>query len=328
MKKFALTLLALSCTAAYAESNITVYGVADVGFSRETGGPAGSKSIISSGVGSGSRLGFKGKEDLGGGMAAIFTVESGINMDNGTSGQGGLTFGRQSWVGLTGKFGTLTMGRQYSPYYKVIRDIADPFGDGFAGAAGNIMVGNFRMSNSVSYQAPQAGPFSGEFAYGFGETAGGTKKNRVMSGMVNYANGPVNVALAHNRREDEFGKDFARNTILGASYKVGQFTLHGAQAANRAIGGATSRDTLLGLAFDQGPHRVAVSAILHNDRSSVNQDAKQYAVGYAYAFSPRTDVYTSYGHVNNRNGAAFTIGNATESGSGNAAFNLGLRHVF
>ncbi|MES2263963.1 MAG: porin [Pseudomonadota bacterium] len=327
-KHIALALLALSATAVHAQSQIKIYGVADVGLVVEHGGPAGNVTGIGSGVASGSRLGFKGTEDLGGGLAANFVLESGISYDTGASGQGGLTFGRQSNVGLSGKFGALTAGRQYSPYYKTLRDTADPFADGLAGTAMNIFTPNTRIDNAVEYVSPTFADVTADVSYGFGEVAGDSAKKRTMSAAVSYAPGQLKLVLAHNRREDATATDRARNTLLAARYKFGMITGHVAHAVNRGLGTNDSRDTLLGLCVESGPHRVATSAVLHNDRTGANKDAHQYAVAYLYGLSKRSDLYTAYGHMDNRNGATFKIGNATEAGSGNAAFNLGMRHIF
>ena len=117
MKYTTATLLALACCSAQAQSNVTVYGVVDAGLVFERGAPTGNTSNVSSGVASGSRLGFKGTEDLGNGLSAGFVVESGFGIDTGASGQGGLTFGRQTFVSLSSNtLGTISAGRQYSPY--------------------------------------------------------------------------------------------------------------------------------------------------------------------------------------------------------------------
>lgn len=331
--KYALTAaLALACAGAHAQSDISIYGVVDAGLVLERGGPAGSRTTLSSGVGSGSRLGFKGKEDLGGGMSADFVLESGFNIDTGKLGQGGAMFGRQAWVGLSGAFGSVSVGRQLSSYYKGLRDVADPFCDGFAGQAMNIIAGNSRIDNSVVVGTPTVAGWSAEVTYGAGEVPGndaGTRsRKRVFSGALSYAPGPFAVVLAHHRREDAVLPDHVRNSLLAARYTVGAVTAHAAFVRTDGLAGADSRDALLGLSYKTGPHRVLVSAIHHEDSTAARRDARQFAVGYLYTLSRRSDLYTAYGHIRNDNGATFTVGNATNDGSGNAAFNLGLRHVF
>jgi predicted porin len=328
MKIAVTAALALACAAAQAQTQVKIYGVMDAGLVAEHGGPAGSRTAISSGVASGSRLGFKGTEDLGGGLSANFVLESGINIDSGASGQGGLAFGRQSYVGLSGAFGSLSAGRQLSPYYKTLRDVADPFADGLAGQAMNIIAGNRRMDNAVVYGTPRLAGWSAEMAYGAGEVAGDASRKRVFSAALSYAPGALAVVLAHHRREDPLLVDHVSNSLLAARYTLGAVTAHAAYVRTRGLGGADSHDALLGLCYTAGPHRVAVSAIQHDDSTAARRDARQFAVGYLYALSRRSDLYTAYGHIGNDNGATFKVGNATDDGSGNAAFNLGFRHWF
>jgi predicted porin len=116
------TLIALAILGAFtgvasAQTSVTVYGVADAGLVFEGGGAAGSVTKLSTGVQSGTRLGFKGVEDLGGGLSAKFLLETGIKIDTGGFNQGGTAFGRQDYVGLEGGFGSVTLGRQYTPVF-------------------------------------------------------------------------------------------------------------------------------------------------------------------------------------------------------------------
>jgi predicted porin len=99
-------------------------------------GPAATK--LTSGIASGSRLGFRGTEDLGDGLAAFYVLEMGINADTGVLGQGGLGFGRQSMVGLQGGFGSVSLGRQYTPV-ALIQTETDPFATGLAGTSANLI---------------------------------------------------------------------------------------------------------------------------------------------------------------------------------------------
>ena len=158
--------LGLTASCAQAQSFVKVYGVADAGIVLESGGPDGRVNRVGSGVASGSRLGFKGNEDLGDGMSAFFVLENGYNMDTGKAGQGGLLFGRQALVGLSGAAGSISLGRQYAPYFKAMRDIVDPFCTGLAGNVQNIFPGFTRIDNSVDYQTPKWNGMSAEVLYG------------------------------------------------------------------------------------------------------------------------------------------------------------------
>ncbi|WP_426077944.1 porin [Janthinobacterium sp. PSPC3-1] len=329
MKKVLFTLLALgaSCTA-LAQSSVTIYGVADAGLVVDKDAAGDRLTRVASGVASGSRIGFKGKEDLGNGLSALFMLESGFNIDTGTSGQGGLLFGRQAYVGLSGTGGTVTLGRQYSPYYLALRDVADPFVIGLAGTASNIMVTNIRVDNMAQYSTPTWNKLSADVAYGFGEVADDNKKNRSLGGAVHYIDGPLNLTLTHHRKENVAGTDQTRNSLLAMRYDFGVAQANLGYADNRALAGVKSNDVLLGVSVPFGPTKVVASYIRHNDKSNLNRDAQQWAIGAYYALSKRSDLYTGYGHISNKNGATFVVGNATDNGTGNSGFNLGMRHLF
>jgi predicted porin len=314
--------------AALAQSSFKLYGVADAGLVLERGGPAGGGQNVSSGVASGSRLGVKGREDLGGGLAASFVLENGYGIDSGAAGQGGLLFGRQAWVGLSGSAGKLSLGRQYSPYYRAINDIADPFCTGLAGSALNIFPSNSRVDNSVSYSMPQTADWRAEVVYGLGEKAGNSAANRTIGASTTYERGPLTVALVHHQREDATGSNHARNTMLVGRYRAGRWSGQLARAVNQDVLGAGSKDTLLGGSVVSGAHKLLASYIDHRDDTAARRNAHQIALAYLYALSARTDLYTAYGHIVNRNGAGFKVGNATGAGSGNTGLNLGMRHVF
>jgi predicted porin len=92
--------------------------------------------------------------------------------------------------------------------------------------------------------------------------------------------------------------------------------------------GHASRDVLLGMSAQAGPGRVLASVVNHRDDFGREAHATQAAIGYVYGLSKRTDLYTAYGHIVNRDGAAYKVGNATDTGSGTTGINLGMRHVF
>ncbi|MES2160940.1 MAG: porin [Pseudomonadota bacterium] len=330
MQKYVMSALALGLVSpvAQAQSSVTVYGVADAGLVLERGGAAGNLQNISSGVGSGSRIGFKGKEDLGGGMSAGFVLENGFTIDTGAAGQGGLLFGRQAYVCLSGKAGAVSMGRQYMPYYKALRDVADPFVTGFAGNAQNVFFPSTRVDNSVEYITPRYNGFSADVMYGFGETAGDSAKNRSIGGSASYDNGPLSLVLAHHQRDNALATAHTRYTMLAGRYRVDGVTGHAAYSRNQDLLGVTSRDALLGVSVAAGAGKFLASYIDHRDDSAAHQRSRQAAIGYLYPLSVRTDLYTAYGRILNRNGANFHVGTATDTGTGTAGFNLGVRHVF
>lgn len=329
MKKslIAFAVLGTFAGAAFAQTSVTIYGVADAGFVYDRGGPAGNVAKLTSGVQSGSRLGFRGSEDLGGGLSAKFVLEAGFNIDTGTMGQGGLLLGRQAYVGLGSQWGELALGRQYTPHV-ITLDQIDPFSRGLAGNSANLMTTVVRMNNTIKYSTPSWGGFVGELAYGFGEVPDDTTASRQIGAAIGYANGPLLVKLAHHSAENPTGTDDAQSTLLGAKYDFGMAAASAGIGINEGLGAIDNRDYLLGVAAPFGPGVFLASYIRKDDRSPANSDANQWALGYTHAVSRRTNFYTSFARIDNDPGAAFTVGNASEAGTGDKAFNVGIRHKF
>jgi predicted porin len=329
MKKSLLALAVLGTIAAcaQAQTNVTIYGIVDAGFVREFGtGPDSTK--LTSGIRNGSRLGFKGTEDLGGGLSAIFQLENGFNVDTGTLGQGGLLFGRQAYVGLSSRsFGTVTLGRQYSPIFTSL-DAVDPFGTGLAGASYNLISTVVRVNNSLKYTSANYAGFSGEVLYGFGEVPGDTAASRTLALGLNYATGPVTVTFAHNSSNNATDTNRTKLSLLGGTFDLGVAKIHAAFEVEKDDAALDSRDYLVGASAPLGNGSVMASYIRRNDRSALNRDADQIALGYVYNLSKRTNLYTSVARIKNDNGATFTVGNATEGGTTNKAFNVGVQHRF
>ncbi len=325
----AIALIGISPGAAFAQSSVTIYGIADSGLVYESGGAAGSVTHLSSGIASGSRIGFRGKEDIGGGLSANFVMESGFDIGTGASTQGGLLFGRQSYVGLSGNFGAVTLGRQYSPYYWAVNQVADPFNAvSLAGRAGNIMALDSRVNNMVQYATPKLSGFSAKVAYGFGGVADNSAGNRTTGFSIGYEHGALNVRLAQNQLNNATATDSTKNTLLAGSYNFGVAKANLGYAINKGTGTADSDDAIIGVSVPFGASKILASYIRHNDKTGANRDANQLGIGYIYSLSKRTQLYSSYARISNSNGAAFKVGNATDTGTGDKAFNFGIRHFF
>lgn len=164
MKKslLAVAVLGTLAGAASAQSNVTLYGIVDAGINFDNGRNAAGKTwSVASGQQSGSRLGVKGTEDLGGGLSAVFVLENGFNADDGTMANGGRLFGRQAWVGLNSAgLCSIKLGRQYSAIYNALNAI-DPFAINQAGDAQRVYgygLGKAdpiaRSDNTVTYSSP------------------------------------------------------------------------------------------------------------------------------------------------------------------------------
>ncbi len=198
-----------------------------------------------------------------------------------------------------------------------------------AGKFGNIMAtSGVRMDNTLKYSTPDLAGFSGDLAWGFGGVAGSTSSSSALGLAAGYAKGPLYVRLAHHKLNNATATDSAKNTALAATYDFGPVKLHGVYGVNKGTTTVDNTDLLVGVTVPFGAHKILASYIRKDDKSSVNRDADQWAIGYTYALSKRTDFYSAYGRINNKNGATFTVGNNTEAGTTDRAFNLGIRHTF
>lgn len=336
MKK---SLIALACASAFAGSanaqSLTTYGIVDMGFVGEKGA-AGSIDKITSGAQSGTRLGFKGTEDLGNNMKALFVLETGIAADTGgfsASTASNIAFARQAFLGLQSDAGTLTLGRQYTPFFLALNGVADPFASGLAGNAQNLIPhSGIRMNNAVKYASPIFSGISAEVAYGFGEsTAGADRASRNVGGSIGYSDGTLNVRLAHHRANNSTtGTTDDTSTMLAANYKFEVAKVFAAYSDNdvQISGRGKSRDFLIGVSVPFGNHTFIASYINKDGRSATNWDARQIGLGYTYALSKRTNLYAAWASIDNKNGAPYTVGNNSEPGTGDRAVNLGVRHTF
>jgi predicted porin len=351
MKKTIPSLCGIAlCSSAALAQNVAVYGVMDLGVSVDQGGVAGTSTRVTSGMATQSRLGFRGTEDLGDGLSAFFVIEGGIHADNGTSTQNNTTFGRHTAVGLVGHFGSLSAGLQDTPLFTVLNVVVDPLHNGIARSNNLMPPTGFRASNSVLYRTIDVNGFSGSLMYVAGEVPGNSAAGRALGGSFDYAGGPLSASLAWHRKSNDTalvtGQDPAHNYLLGANYDFRVIRAYAGYEVNKGpnsaplnngaavFGGVPptastdSRDVLLAAAVPFGPHTVVASYVRADDRTVHNQDAQQMALAYMYAFSKRSDVYTSYAVIRNHNGAGYTEGNSEEPGTGNRQFTVGLRHRF
>jgi predicted porin len=357
LKKTAAILLALGGATAQAQTSVTIYGIVDAAIVGESGGSAGHLNKVTSGAGSASRIGFRGAEDLGGGLSAYFTLEAGSKIDTGEIDAAGTIFNRQAVVGLKGSFGSVGLGRQYTPYHTALAAVVDPFGTGYAGTSKTLFPdsgANIRTSNTITYASPRVHGVDAELAYSAGEQTDATV-GRQYGGAVGYAQGPLVVRAAFNSRNSDvpaaagspaISRSLGRNTLLGANYDLGWLKLHAGYGvdkgynaaplpnANNPYGGVKptastdGREVLLGFSAPL-PRGTLMFSVMHkDDRTSFNQDASSWGVAYLHALSKRSGLYAAYAHVRNRNGAGYTVANNSESGTGSTGYNLGMRHTF
>jgi predicted porin len=339
MKKTLVALAALAATASFAQSSVTLFGVADVwvgqakgAFNGTAGCPSGTLGAITgaaptgacrtgingdpselrldSGGLSGSRWGLRGTEDLGGGLKANFVIEAGVNVDNGSNAQGGLIYGRQSYVGLNGGFGDVRLGRQYSAYDE-LRGATSALGHTSFDAT--IIAGSWartgfdytgRVDNMIRYATPNLGGFTVALGYGLGENknVSNGKAGSILSLHGLYANGPITVGVAHQSEKARAtgGANAVKldHTLIAGGYDFGAFKLSAGfnqSKGKNVVAGTTPKDTeyhiggsipvgalSLGLQYSNAKTKAAGQTV---------EKGSTFAAQGIYALSKRTDTY-------------------------------------
>lgn len=196
------TLLVTTSGLAHAQSSVTLYGLIDYGINYQSNSGGGRVIAGSSGIMQGSRWGFKGVEDLGGGLSAIFTLENGFDLGKGSSLQGGLEFGRQAFVGLSSaSYGTLTLGRQYDSLVTFVETKMNSanYGGGTTSHPGDLdnLNNSKRVNNSVKITTPTFRGLTLGAVYGLGGQAGDFSRNQIWSVGGSYDAGPFSLGAAY-----------------------------------------------------------------------------------------------------------------------------------
>ncbi|MDB5856844.1 MAG: porin Gram-negative type [Ramlibacter sp.] len=308
MKKrnLCLSAIALACAAgAHAQSSVTLFGIVDVNVEHFRAEGVGSLNAVGNGGLSTSRVGFRGVEDLGGGLRAGFWLEGSINPDNGTgrgtntnnqasgaapavAGSAGLVFDRQAYVSLGGSWGEVRLGHDFVPnHYNSIS--FDPFNANgvarvgaltFSGAASGSLATGITASNSVSYWLPpNLGGFYGMAMYAAGENPSGAANSsdgKLMGARVGWVGGPLEVAgaVSHTKFASTATVGDYTHANVGASYNAGFakfFALYNRVKVD-LTGGTVRKDTWeLGAHVPVGPQgRIRLSYARLNDGSAAS----------------------------------------------------------
>ncbi|MBA3772599.1 MAG: porin [Ramlibacter sp.] len=353
MKKSLIALAVLAAAgAASAQSSVTLFGVVDATFAIGRGTITDRTQLTNSGYNS-SRLGFRGTEDLGGGMSASFWIEAGMNNDTGegfgtnvnnqasgagaaVAGRQGLTFNRRSTVSLAGGWGELRLGRDYTPQFFNL-SVFDPFGTNGVGTTqtlNSIITGvtAVRASNAIGYFIPgNLGGFYGQVQYYMGENVrgGGAATEDDGNGLglrVGFANGPFNIALATSRTEYAAGD--VRQSNLGGEWNFGVAKLMGHISKDRN-GAVDGKGWLIGGLFPIGAGEIRASFSRYETDTAGDPETKKLAVGYVHNLSKRTAVYTTYARVRNNGGAVQALnGSTTGANTSSSGLDIGIRHSF
>lgn len=353
--KGSIVLLGLSAmSAAFGQAAPTVYGVIDTGIQR-TDPKAGRSSKtatttgINGGIRGGSRFGFRGTEDLGGGLKAIYTIENGFAPDTGMALQGSRLFGRQAFLGLSSRAGTLVAGRigtfssgagTFDKWGRI-----DPFRTvyGIAGLGSTMSSSaSLRVDNALAYVTPAIGGFSAGAAKswrvdGAERAGGGSNNNEAIATFVNYSAGPLYAVATFDRIKlgELAGAPSQKHLQLGVAYDLKWVQLSAAyareddqrvlQSTAQQAAGADAQAWMLGVVAPLGAHRLMGSYQQRTvDAAPTSAEGKRrvLSVGYEYSLSKRTVLYAAMADLTDRDALK------TASSGGSRQFSTGLNHSF
>ncbi|MFG6413161.1 porin [Roseateles sp. DC23W] len=360
-KTFALSALALAASSAvFAQSaapssgsQVTLYGILDANVQVLDG--AARQTRVQSGGLSGSRFGLRGSEDLGGGLKAFFTLESGINVDDGTYGQNAF-WGRQAFVGLATPYGKVSLGRQYGSVYTLTNEFSQ-FSNVGSGAS-TAVIGGFggyepvrgsdgsatgnggpaRVNNSVKLESASYGGFSAGALWGMGEVAGGTADNRVADIYGRYTGHGVDAMVSVvDDKADALGQHL-RTVSAAAVYDWNNLRFNGGvmQVDDRGIGDRDGQGYWLGASYRLGQHQFKGQYVeSKNDGALVDGKTQAFGVGYQYDLSKRTALYSSVTRFKNdgvgyvsRAAGTIPVGLTDANDRNLTEFVAGIRHSF
>jgi predicted porin len=371
MKKIALPLFAVCSTLcalpAAAQSSVTLYGIIDdsVQYINDSHGKGAQISLADSNA-SAERFGFRGVEQLGGGMRAIFDLENGFNLNTGALKNSGRLFGRQAYVGIEDdRYGAITLGRQYD----AIKDLLEQYSGVIWLTPGDVddAYASIRMSNVVKWASPSNAPLRAVVTYSFGGVAGSTGSGETYSAALGYGFKNLNVAggflhinngnAASSTRGTTTADSLFSSTInsayvsassidivrAGGEYDYGKFSLNSYLSLSRygPDGDSTFktpefyRDASIVLGWQFTPSltlRGGYERLQSNGSSKANYN--QFTVAGFYALSKRTDVYVmeTYEHASGNNGlgpAQAVVSDTAITGTSSVVLSIfGLRHRF
>jgi predicted porin len=315
----------VASTAALAQSNVTIYGRLNTSVERQKsttftaveGGVVTSENSIWALQNSASRIGFKGTEDLGGGLKAGFQIEHGFNVDDGRQSQTAF-WARQSEVWLGGNFGTVRLGNFTSEAYYATADYVSMHNHDTGTSSDALYAYLGRNTNKIAYRAP-------EFVKGLSLEAAASLKESTVAGTfntydiaANYDMGPLHLGFGYEKADD--AKQFA----IRALYELGAFTFGGyIQRDTDRLGTDTGSRTNFRLS---GMYTMGASEFHANVGSAgktgdiADSKANQWTLGYNYNLSKRTKVYTFYTKVNDNAAALY--------GGDFSSLAFGVRHNF
>lgn len=341
-----------------AQSTITLYGLAQtaIDFTHFSSTPASSGRSGTFLTNETSFFGFQGNEDLGGGLAAIFKLETWFSLANGSLTIPNTLFSREAYVGLSSKtLGTLQAGSIYTPALWVSYAV-DPYYRANNGSIYNLMqqvpprnpIRGFipTQNNAIEYISPVvAGAVTVRAMYApSGQVGALSKLGEMYSGSVEYDKKPLYIGVSYERsyvNASSIGADSsirANSTVtIGAAYTFPWFRLSGYLLRNQLHGFETANGYLVGVSVPIGISRLVSS---YASRHTVDQSGTRagvFAIGYYYPLSKRTTLFTSLAQMHNGSDTAYglwpseTIYNAQgfpKGGQTVRSVELGIKHLF
>ena len=325
MKKtiLALTVAAALPSYAFAQTNIVLNGSIDQAleyFDSDVNGED-SDVRVTNGVWAGSRFAISGTEDLGGGLKGIFNIEHRLSPDTGTVTSGATFWAGQAWVGLQGGFGTVRMGRQYTPVRRALEpgDMTSfswyNNGDGLGGTT-------TRFNNDLSYQSPNLGGFTVHAAYAAGESSATPFDADLgdafgISGVGKF--GPASFGLGYHNISvgDAPGVDDTTELALSLGAKFGNFGV-GIAGAQREVNNVKRKAYFASGSVDLGAGTIYLTLI--QDDQGTDLDDTGLGLTYSHGLSKRTFLYASLGYNK--------VEQATGGNTKPKALALGIRHFF
>ncbi|PTQ93043.1 outer membrane protein OmpU [Paraburkholderia sp. GV068] len=351
-RSFISVSIACLCTTAMAQSSVTLYGIINPGITYLTNASGNKDYLMVSGVTQPSRFGFLGSEDLGGGLKAVFRLENGFNVNDGTAGQGGRLFGRQAYVGLQHNlWGGLTIGYQYDFMRDDFVGVANGTStfNGYAFKMGDAdRIAGERLANSVKYVSPLLAGIQFGAMYSFGGVPGSITQNSAESFTVSYTASIAKVSAAYTTVRnatqafgigvDVFGKSanaqiFDRIDIvgLGVEANVASFDTHaiasltdykknGQAAALRMLEFGVAKFVTPSITLSGGYNYYLINGAHFNEVS----------LGVDYLLSKRTDLALVYGFLRGSAGTnpQFYAAPAPSTSQTQQLVNISMRHSF
>lgn len=340
----------LGCLQANASSSVVIYGVADSSVTHVSDKQGGSSTELTSGILNTSRLGFRGKEDLGGGLSAIFNLEAGVNFDTGGIGSATAFWNRQSWMGLSSNsMGDLKLGFQRPSFYDIFGPMSHtPFfgspaaridGAGIAGsslARFNNTIGTTRYANSLKYNSTDLSGFKFHAFTAMGEVPGSSSAGLTWNLGLNYKKDAFTAGISYLRTKCKASAGCLPNQAddevagIGLGYAFKNIRLNGIytnQKNSKNVRGNNADTLSLTASIKVNAWDLALGYQALDEKTILKQDVQQINLSAVHSLSKRTAVYGIIAHQNVKNNGIAGISFLSSKDKQNQ-ISVGLRHRF